>query len=104
LLDEVVREGPTAGMLLPHSDKEHVIERWTRKGDVLTYSAVVEDPVMFTKPWIVTPREIRLSPDSDYIQPEGCQPDQGGLIERYTEAARQRKEEAAKKANAGGSN
>src|SRR6185436_16532962 len=94
LLDEVVREGPTAGMLLPHSDKEHVIERWSRKGDVLTYSAIVEDPVMFTKPWVVTPREIRLSPDSDYMQPEACVPNQGGLIERYTEAARLRKEQA----------
>ena len=85
LLDEVVREGPTAGMLLPHSDKEHVIEHWSRQGDVLTYSAVVEDPVMFTKPWVVTPRHIRLGPLSDFMQPQGCQYDQGGLIERYAE-------------------
>src|ERR1700682_2617517 len=41
-----------------HSDKEHVIERWTRKGDDLTYEATVEDPVMFTKPWVMTPRHI----------------------------------------------
>jgi hypothetical protein len=83
LLDEVVREGPTKGMLLPHSDQEHVIEHWSRKGDVLTYSAVVEDPVMFTRPWEVTPRTIRLSPSSDYMQPEGCVPNQGNLINRY---------------------
>jgi hypothetical protein len=88
LLDEVVREGPTAGMLLTHSDKEHVIEHWSRKGDVLTYSAVVEDPVMFTKPWVVTPRQIRLGPDSDYMQPEACQEDQGHIIERYNDAAK----------------
>jgi len=42
-----------------HSDKEHVIERWTRKGDELTYEATVEDPVMFTKPWVNTPRKVQ---------------------------------------------
>ena len=42
-----------------HSDKEHVIERWTRKGDDLTYEATVEDPVMFSRPWVITPRHIR---------------------------------------------
>ena len=36
-----------------HSDKEHVIERISRNGDVMTYEATVEDPVMFTKPWVV---------------------------------------------------
>jgi len=99
LLDEVVREGPTSGMLLTHSDKEHVIEHWSRKGDVLTYSAVVEDPVMFTKPWVVTPRTIRLGPLSDWMQPEGCVPDQGGLIERYTELAKEKAEKAAAASN-----
>jgi hypothetical protein len=42
-----------------HSDKEHVTERWTRKGDTLTYEATVEDPVMFTKPWVITPRRVQ---------------------------------------------
>jgi len=42
-----------------HSDKEHVIERWTRNGDDLTYEATVEDPVMLTKPWVITPRKVR---------------------------------------------
>ena len=36
-----------------HSDKEHVTERWTREGDTLTYQATEEDPVMFTRPWVV---------------------------------------------------
>src|SRR5262249_27889257 len=27
-----------------HSEKEHVIERWTRKGNTLVYQATVEDP------------------------------------------------------------
>jgi len=42
-----------------HSDKEHVIERWTRNGDELNYEATVEDPVMFTKPWVIAPRKVR---------------------------------------------
>jgi hypothetical protein len=42
-----------------HSDKEHVIERWTRDGDTLTYAATVDDPVMFTKPWVITPRKVQ---------------------------------------------
>ena len=58
-----------------HSDKEHVIERITRKGDTVTYEATVEDPVMLTQPWVITPRTAKLSPpdpDKYYIQPEMC--------------------------------
>jgi hypothetical protein len=54
-----------------HSDQEHVIERWTRKGNDLSYQATVEDPVMFTKPWNVT-RRVRLAGPNDYIQPQMC--------------------------------
>jgi hypothetical protein len=42
-----------------HSDKEHVVERWTRNGDVMTYEATVEDPVALAKPWVITPRRVR---------------------------------------------
>jgi hypothetical protein len=58
-----------------HSDKEHVVERITRKGNTITYEATVEDPVMLTKPWVITPRKVQLSPpdpDKYYIQPEMC--------------------------------
>jgi hypothetical protein len=55
-----------------HSDKEHVIERWTRKGDDLEYQATVEDPVMLTKPWVLAPRHTQIGPSDDYIQPEMC--------------------------------
>lgn len=41
-----------------HSDQMHVIERWTRDGDVLTYEATVEDPVAFKRPWVITPRRV----------------------------------------------
>jgi len=55
-----------------HSDKEHVVERFTRKGNDLTYEATVEDPVMFTKPWVINPRHTSIAPEGDYIQPEMC--------------------------------
>jgi hypothetical protein len=55
-----------------HSDKEHVTERFTRKGDALTYEATVEDPIMFTRPWVITPEQTKVAPSDDYIQPERC--------------------------------
>jgi len=55
-----------------HSDKEHVVERWTRQGDTLTLEATVEDPVMFTKPWVTRPRRTKLASEGDYIQPQMC--------------------------------
>jgi hypothetical protein len=46
-----------------HSDALHVVERFRREGDTLTYSATVEDPKMFTGPWEITPRTLRLMTD-----------------------------------------
>jgi hypothetical protein len=63
-------QGPKGANI--HSDKEHVMERWTRNGDDLTYEATVEDPVMFTKPWVITPQHTHLAVEGDYIQPEMC--------------------------------
>jgi len=63
-------QGPRGANI--HSDKEHVTERWTRDGDELTYEATVDDPVMFTKPWVITPQHTHLAPAADYIQPEMC--------------------------------
>ena len=34
-----------------HSEAMHVTERLTRKGDTLTYQAIVEDPKVLAKPW-----------------------------------------------------
>src|SRR6185369_3054806 len=44
-----------------HTEKMHVVERLTRKGDVLTYTATVEDPDVLAKPWTTTPRDLKLS-------------------------------------------
>lgn len=46
-----------------HSDAMHVIERLSRDGDTLTYQVTVDDPKMFTHPWIREPRKIRLTTD-----------------------------------------
>ena len=38
-----------------HSDKLHVVERYTRTGpDTLRYEATIEDPAMFTRPWKIS--------------------------------------------------
>ena len=39
----------------------HVVERLTRKGDAITYSATVEDPQVLAKPWTVGPRDLKKS-------------------------------------------
>jgi hypothetical protein len=44
-----------------HSEKMHVIERLTRNGDVLKYSATVEDPLVLAKPWVMNSRDLKLS-------------------------------------------
>jgi len=89
--------GPRLAMM--HSNKEHVIERWTRNGDTLTYQATVEDPVMFTKPWVMNPRTTQIAP-GDAISPTMCVPfDKGHLIKKdgskYETSARPANESAA---------
>jgi hypothetical protein len=56
-------------LALIHSDQEHVVERYTRRGNMLFYEATVEDPVMFAKPWVVTPRHLVLGgPDEELFE------------------------------------
>jgi hypothetical protein len=60
-----------------HSDKEHVVERWTRKGNAVGIETTVEDPVMFAKPWVLNPRKVTLvtgnpSDYGNYILPAMC--------------------------------
>jgi len=66
-----------------HSNKEHVIERWTRDGDTLIYQATIEDPVMFTKPWVMPAKRIRHSQgrSEEYLMQIPClNPDQSTHI------------------------
>jgi len=57
---------------LLHSDQEHVIERYTRHGNMLFYDATVEDPVMLTKPWVLTSRHLLLRPPDDQFIESFC--------------------------------
>jgi len=60
-----------------HSDQEHVVEKWTRKGNQVTVDTTVEDPIMFTKPWVLPTKQVALmtgdpSDYGNYILPAMC--------------------------------
>jgi len=45
-----------------HSDKEHVIERFTRPSlNYLIYQVTIDDPMVLTKPWTSAPHRWSLS-------------------------------------------
>jgi len=51
-----------------HSENMHVAERFRREGNVLHYDATVEDPDVFIRPWVSTPRTILLNNDpNNYV-------------------------------------
>jgi hypothetical protein len=58
---------------LIHSDQEHVVERYTRHGNMLVYEATVEDPAAFTRPWVVTPRHLMPGRADDELFETFCQ-------------------------------
>jgi len=46
-----------------HSTKMHVVERFTRNGNNLTYQMTVEDPEVLTTSWAKNPATLKLSTD-----------------------------------------
>jgi len=70
----------TAQFTSIHSEKEHVIERLARDGNVLSYDVTVEDPEALTKPWVLPTRRILHSgpglevPTEDALVEMICQP------------------------------
>jgi hypothetical protein len=55
-----------------HTADMHVIERFTRDGDVLTYQVTVEDPSIFTEPWVRARRmKVSTDPTADALTEEG---------------------------------
>jgi hypothetical protein len=42
-----------------HSEKMHIVEKFTRKGDEITYDIMVEDPDSFVEPWVMPTRILR---------------------------------------------
>jgi hypothetical protein len=45
-----------------HSENMHVIERFRREGNTLTWTATVDDPDVLLEPWTTTPRVALLNP------------------------------------------
>ena len=46
-----------------HSENMHVIERFQRNGNELTWTATIEDPDVLLEPWTTTPRIQLLNPN-----------------------------------------
>jgi len=66
-----------------HTDAMHVIERFTRDGDGMKYEVTVEDPTVFTRPWIVNPRTLKLNTALDAAideDPPCVEKDAGHLV------------------------
>ena len=55
-----------------HSEAMHVIERFTRDGDLLKYEVTVEDPNVLTKPWTMNPRLLKLDPTALLTEDPPC--------------------------------
>ena len=53
-----------------HGENMHVVERFRREGNTLTWTATVEDPDYLLEPWTTTPRVALLNPRSDAVLPE----------------------------------
>jgi hypothetical protein len=53
-----------------HSENMHVIERFRRNGNTLTWTATVDDPDVLLQPWTTTPRAALLNPDPKAVLPE----------------------------------
>ena len=47
-----------------HSNNMHVIEKYTRNGNALTWQATVEDPDVLMQPFVTKPRTVRLNPNT----------------------------------------
>ena len=53
-----------------HSENMHVIERFQRDGNTLTWTATVDDPDVLLEPWTTTPRIQLLNPNPKAMLPE----------------------------------
>ena len=53
-----------------HSENMHVVERFRREGNTLTWTATVEDPDVLLEPWTTTPRVALLNPRPNAMLPE----------------------------------
>ena len=56
-----------------HSDRMHVVERFTRQGDALIYDVTVEDPEVLVEPWVLPTRVVRrnTNPNAGLLRERG---------------------------------
>jgi len=56
-----------------HSEKMHVVEKFTRQGDVLLYDVTVEDPDVLVEPYVYPTRTVRRStnPNAGLLRERG---------------------------------
>src|SRR3984885_10672624 len=67
-----------------HSENMHVIERFTREGDTLKWTATVEDPDVLLEPWTTTPRVALLNPNPKAMLPESLPCSERDLVHAVT--------------------
>jgi hypothetical protein len=48
-----------------HSSEMHVVERFTRQGDVILYDVTVEDPEVLVEPWVLPTRTLRRNTNAN---------------------------------------
>jgi hypothetical protein len=58
-----------------HSNNMHVVEKFTRNGNTLTWEAIVDDPDTLLEPFKMDPRTLRLNPDpkASFIEDLPCE-------------------------------
>jgi hypothetical protein len=56
-----------------HSDRMHVVERFTRQGDAILYDVTVEDPDVLLEPWVLPTRTLRrnMNPNAGLLRERG---------------------------------
>jgi hypothetical protein len=56
-----------------HSDRMHVVERFTRQGNALLYDVTVEDPEVLVEPWVLPTRTLRrnTNPNAGLLRERG---------------------------------
>ena len=61
-----------------HSDRMHVVEKFTRQGDALLYDVTIEDPEVLVEPWVFPTRTLRrnTNPNAGLLRERGnCETD-----------------------------
>ena len=67
-----------------HSENMHVIERFHRDGDTLTWTATVDDPDVLLEPWTTTPRVALLNRNPKAMLPESLPCSERDLVHAVT--------------------